>query len=182
MKVGMFWGMVRFIFEMFWGLGHFVAGTLCIRSFCLGTFWLGTFCRSTKYAYCGNFVTSFGLLWKLTYVESVAAAYLKGIVSWVWEQLQWNPSDRSEEFCTARAYFTPFWCHFHVLILKKHSVTVSHLTVTLQMMSNSWRSLCEWLSTAGAYFYSLLMTFSCFNSKKAFCGGFSFDSHSANDE
>jgi hypothetical protein len=31
-------------------------------------------------------------------------------------------------------------------------------------------------------FYSLLMPFSCFNSKKAFCGGFSFDSNSANDE
>jgi hypothetical protein len=54
---------------------------------------------------------------------------IKGIVSWVWEQLQWNPSDRSEEF-----------------------------------------------RTAGAYFYSFLMPFSCFNSKKAIFGGFSFDS------
>jgi hypothetical protein len=27
-----------------------------------------------------------------------------------------------------------------------------------------------------------LLPFSCFNSKKACCGGFSFDSHSANDE
>ncbi len=60
---------------------------------------------------------------------------LKGIVSRVWEQLQWNPSDRSEVF-----------------------------------------------RIAGAYFYSLLTPFSCFNSKKAFCGGFSFDSNSANDE
>jgi hypothetical protein len=59
----------------------------------------------------------------------------KRIVSRVWEQLQWNPSDRSEEF-----------------------------------------------RTAGAYFYSLLMPFLCFNSKKAYCGGFSFDSNSANDE
>jgi hypothetical protein len=56
-------------------------------------------------------------------------------VSQVLEQLQWNPSDRSEEF-----------------------------------------------RTAGAYFYSLFMPFSCFKSEKAFCGGFSFDSHSANDE
>jgi hypothetical protein len=31
---------------------------------------------------------------------------------------------------------------------------------------------------AGAYFYSL----SCCNSKKSCCGGFSFDSHTANDE
>jgi hypothetical protein len=60
---------------------------------------------------------------------------LKGIVSRFREQLQWNPSDRSEEF-----------------------------------------------RTAGAYFYSLLMPFSCFSYKKAFCGGFSFDSHSANDD
>ncbi len=60
---------------------------------------------------------------------------LKGIVSRLWEQLQWNPSDRSEEFRTAEAYF-----------------------------------------------YSLLMPFSCFTSKKAFCGSFSFDSNSAKDE
>ncbi len=33
--------------------------------------------------------------------------------------------------------FIPFSCHFHVLIIKKHGVVVSHLTVTLQMMSNS---------------------------------------------
>jgi hypothetical protein len=60
---------------------------------------------------------------------------LKGIVSRVWEQLQWHPSDKSEEF-----------------------------------------------SIAGAYFYSLLITFSCFNSQNACCSGFSFDSYSANDE
>ncbi len=43
--------------------------------------------------------------------------------------------------------FIPFWSHFHVLILKKHAVAVSHLTVTLQMMSNSCRSLCKWWVT-----------------------------------
>jgi hypothetical protein len=60
---------------------------------------------------------------------------LKGIVCRVWEQLQWHPSDRSEEF-----------------------------------------------RIAGAYFYALFIPFSCFNSKKACCSGFSFDSYSANDE
>ncbi len=45
--------------------------------------------------------------------------------------------------------FIPFWFHFHVLILKRHAVAVFHLTVTLQMMSNSRRSLCEWWVTAG---------------------------------
>jgi hypothetical protein len=40
------------------------------------------------------------------------------IVSRVWEKLQWIPSDISEEFSIAGAYFFPFWCHFHVLILK----------------------------------------------------------------
>jgi hypothetical protein len=59
---------------------------------------------------------------------------LKGIVSRVWGQLQWIPSDRSEEF-----------------------------------------------RIAGAYIYSLLTLFSCFNSKKACFGGFLFDSHSVYD-
>ncbi len=31
--------------------------------------------------------------------------------------------------------FIPFWCHFHVLICKKQALAVSHLTVTLRMMS-----------------------------------------------
>jgi hypothetical protein len=35
---------------------------------------------------------------------------------------------------------------------------------------------------AGAYLYSVLMPFSCFISKNACFGGFSFDSYSANDE
>ncbi len=56
-------------------------------------------------------------------------------MSRVWEQLIWNPSDKSEEF-----------------------------------------------RIAGTYFYSLLMPFTWFNSKKACFGGFSFDNHSANDE
>ncbi len=34
----------------------------------------------------------------------------------------------------------------------------------------------------GAYFYSVLVPFSCFNWKKAWFGGFSFDSYSANDK
>jgi hypothetical protein len=61
--------------------------------------------------------------------------HIKEIESRVLEQLQWNPSDRSEEF-----------------------------------------------RVAGAYFYSLFLPFSCFNSKKACRGSFSFDSHSTNDE
>ncbi len=80
----------------------------------------------------------FSVLWQARHRDSNAppAGYrLKGIVLLVLEQLQLNPSDRSEEF-----------------------------------------------RTAGTYFYSLSMPFSCFNSKKALCGGFSFDSHSANDE
>ncbi len=60
---------------------------------------------------------------------------LKGIVSRDWEQIQWIPSDRSEE--------------------------------------------CR---VAGAYFFPILMSFSCLNSKNACFGGFSFDSYSANDK
>jgi hypothetical protein len=37
--------------------------------------------------------------------------------------------------------FTAFWCHFHVIICKKQALLVSHLTVTLQMMSNNSRSV-----------------------------------------
>ncbi len=65
-------------------------------------------------------------------------------MSRVWEQLQWHPSDRSEEFRIAGAYFYSLLSPFYVLILKRHAVAVFHLTVTLQMMSNSRRSLCEW--------------------------------------
>jgi hypothetical protein len=60
---------------------------------------------------------------------------LKGIVSGDWEQIQWIPSDKSEE--------------------------------------------CR---VAGAYFFLILMSFSCFNLKNACFGGFSFDSYSANDK
>jgi hypothetical protein len=35
---------------------------------------------------------------------------------------------------------------------------------------------------AGAYFFPVLMPLSCFNSKNACFGGFSFDSYSANDK
>jgi hypothetical protein len=41
---------------------------------------------------------------------------------------------------------------------------------------------CEEHRVAGAYFYSILMPFSCLNSKNACFGGFSFDSYSANDK
>jgi hypothetical protein len=33
-----------------------------------------------------------------------------------------------------------FCCHFHVLNLKKHALSLSHLTVTLWLMSNNCRS------------------------------------------
>jgi hypothetical protein len=58
--------------------------------------------------------------------------YLKGIVSQVREQLQWNPSDRSEEFRTAGAYFYSLLMPFSCFSSKKASVVVSHLTVTLR--------------------------------------------------
>ncbi len=70
-----------------------------------------------------------------TYCNLLSSSIFKGIVSRVWEQLQWHPSDRSEEF-----------------------------------------------RITGAYFYSLLIPFSCFNSKKTHYSGFSFDSYSANEE
>ncbi len=34
-----------------------------------------------------------------------------------------------------------FWCHFYVLICTKQALSVSHLTVTLLMMSNNRRSV-----------------------------------------
>ncbi len=36
--------------------------------------------------------------------------------------------------------FIPFWRHFHVLIPKMRALAVSHLTITLQMISNNRRS------------------------------------------
>ncbi len=45
--------------------------------------------------------------------------WVKGIVSRVWEQLQWNPSDRSEEFRTAGAYFYSLLVPFSRLNSKK---------------------------------------------------------------
>ncbi len=38
--------------------------------------------------------------------------------------------------------FLPFWGNFYVLIWKMRALAVSHLTVTLRMISNNWRSLC----------------------------------------
>jgi hypothetical protein len=45
-----------------------------------------------------------------------------------------------EECTVAGAYLYSFLCHFHVLILKKQALAVSHFTITLQMMSNNRRS------------------------------------------
>jgi hypothetical protein len=59
----------------------------------------------------------------------------KGIVSRDGEQIQWIPSDRTEEY-----------------------------------------------RVAGAYLFTVLMPFLCFNLKNACFGGFSFDSYSANDK
>jgi hypothetical protein len=39
----------------------------------------------------------------------------------------------------AGAYFNASSCHFHVLILKKQALSVSHLTVTLLMIPNNRR-------------------------------------------
>ena len=57
------------------------------------------------------------------------------------------------------------------------------------IVSRDWERL-QWFPSVrseecrvtGAYFYSILMPFWCFNSKKACFCGFSFDSYSANDE
>jgi hypothetical protein len=43
------------------------------------------------------------------------------------------PTDRSEEFGVAGAHFKLFLTSFYVLIKKKHVLTVSHMTVTLQI-------------------------------------------------
>jgi hypothetical protein len=37
--------------------------------------------------------------------------------------------------------FIAFRCHLHVLICKKQALSVSHLTVTLRMMSSNRRSV-----------------------------------------
>jgi hypothetical protein len=50
------------------------------------------------------------------------------------------PKDRSEEIGVAGAPFQLFSTSFYVLIIKKYVLTVSHMTVTLQMMSNIRRS------------------------------------------
>ncbi len=73
---------------------------------------------------------------------------IKGIASRVWERLQGIQVIDLKNLKLTEHIFIPFWCYFHVLIIKKHSVAVFHLAVTLQMMSNSRRSLCEWWVTA----------------------------------
>jgi hypothetical protein len=45
--------------------------------------------------------------------------------------------------------FIPFWCRFYVLIQKICALAVSHLTVTLQMISNNRRSF----SSISVYMY-----------------------------
>jgi hypothetical protein len=37
--------------------------------------------------------------------------------------------------------FIAFLCHFHVIICKQQALSVSHLIVTLRMMSNNCRSV-----------------------------------------
>ncbi len=71
---------------------------------------------------------------------TVLAESFKGIVSWDWDWLEWIVNGRSRELRIAGAYFYAFWCHFHVIICKKkQALSVSHLTVTLRMMSNNHR-------------------------------------------
>jgi hypothetical protein len=65
---------------------------------------------------------------------------VKGIVSRDGEWLQLVPKDRSEEFGVAGAHFLLFSKSFYVLITKRHVLTVSHMIVTLRMMSDSLRS------------------------------------------
>ncbi len=52
----------------------------------------------------------------------------------------------------AEHIFSPFLCHFHVLIQKMPALAVSHLTVTLRMMSNNQRSF----SSIGAVHVKLI--------------------------
>ncbi len=65
---------------------------------------------------------------------------LKGLVSRDWEWLRWIPSVGQKNVGLPEHIFITFWHHFYVLILKKNALAVSHLTVTLQMMSNNRRS------------------------------------------
>jgi hypothetical protein len=59
---------------------------------------------------------------------------VKGIVSRDWEQMQWIPSDRSEECRVAGTYFFLFrWMPFSCINSKKHALAVY-----------LWQLLCEW--------------------------------------
>ncbi len=135
------------------GCEHF--GTLCwiLNTFKPSVLWY-CMCYLKK-----TFLLILRILWKLVCCEirshfglqSIgrtgacrSMVWIKGIVSRVWEQLQWHPSDRSEEFRTAGAYFYSLFMPFSCFNSKKHAVAVSHSTVTLQMMSHSRRSLSEW--------------------------------------
>jgi hypothetical protein len=48
--------------------------------------------------------------------------------------------DRSEEFSVAETLFKLFSTSYYGLILEKHVLTVSNMTVTLRMISNNRRS------------------------------------------
>ncbi len=68
---------------------------------------------------------------------------VKGIVTRVLEWTKMILVEGSKVFTLTEAYsiFSSFWQNFHVLFIKKHALVVSHLRVTLQMMSNNCRSL-----------------------------------------
>ncbi len=59
----------------------------------------------------------------------------KGIVLWDWDWLEWIVNEKN--LGLPEHIFIAFWRHFHVLICKKQALLVSHLTVTLRMMSNN---------------------------------------------
>ncbi len=56
---------------------------------------------------------------------------------------------------------------------------VSRDSEQIQWIPNDRSEECR---VTGAYFFPVVMPFSCFNSKNACFGGFSFDSYSANDK
>ncbi len=49
--------------------------------------------------------------------------------------------------------FIPFWFHFHVVIKKMHALTVSHLTVTLRVISKNRRSFSSFSAVHVMYDY-----------------------------
>jgi hypothetical protein len=73
--------------------------------------------------------------------EIPGTSSLKGIVSWDWDWLEWIVNERSKELRMPEHIFIVFWCHLLVLTFLKQALPVSHLTVTLRMMSNNRRSV-----------------------------------------